>query len=116
LALFVVACTATPPRSDEQIIAERATARWKAVIAGDLTKAYEYVSPAGKLVVTEIGFKNSIRPGFHKGAELRGVKCESPEYCIATFEIEYEHTGRRVKTLLEERWVKQDSQWWFLLN
>ena len=91
-------------------------ARWKAMIAGDLAKAYEYASPASRLVVTETGFKNSIRPGFHKGAELRGVKCESPEYCIATFEIEYEHTGRRVKTPLEERWVKQDSQWWFLLN
>ena len=117
LAFVLSACaTTSTPRSDEQVVGERALARWNAVIAGDLKSAYALVSPAGRTVVTEQGYKNSIKPGFHKGAVLRGVKCPSAELCMASFEIEYEFMGRRTKTALEERWIKQDSNWWFLLD
>lgn len=90
--------------------------RWNAVIAGDLKAAYQILSPAGRLVMTEEGYKNSIKPGFHKAARLVGVKCATTELCEATFEIEYEYAGRRTKTSLAERWVKQDSNWWYLLD
>lgn len=103
-------------KTDEEVIAELAQARWNAVIAGDLDKAYEYISPAGRSVVTLQGFKNSMKPGFHKGARVVGVKCGSPELCDVQLEIEYEFQGRRSKTPLPERWVKQDGRWWFLLG
>lgn len=117
LALLVSACASTgKSRGDEEVVGERAVARWNAIIAGDLKSAYELVSPAGRTVVTQEGYKSSFKPGFHKAAQLRGVKCESPEVCVATFDIEYEYMGRRTTTPLSERWIKQDSNWWYLLD
>jgi len=91
-------------------------ARWNAVIAGDLKSAYELVSPAGRSVVTLEGFKNSMRPGFHKAARVEGVKCESAEVCDVMLEIEYEYAGTRAKSRLPEKWVKQEGNWWYLLR
>jgi hypothetical protein len=86
------------------------------VIAGDLDKAYEYISPAGRTTLTLQGFKNSIKPGFHRGSRVVEVKCGTPEVCDVKLEIEYEFMGKRAKSPLPEKWVKQDGQWWFLLG
>ena len=109
-------CASPVIKSDEQVITERATARWNAVIASNFDKAYEYISPAGRTTLTLQGFKNSMKPGFHKGVRVVEVKCGSPEVCDVQLEIEYEFAGKRTKTPLSEKWVKQDGQWWFLLG
>jgi len=116
LALVLVGCATPTVKSDEAVITERALERWNAVIAGNYDKAYEYISPAGRSIVTREGFKKSMKPGFHKSASVQGVKCSGPEVCEVQLEIEYEFQGRRTKTPLLERWVKQDGMWWFLLN
>ena len=116
LALVLVGCAAPAGKSDEAVIAERALQRWNAVIAGNYDKAYEYISPAGRSIVTPEGFTKSMKPGFHKSATVQAVKCSAPEVCEVQLEIEYEFQGKRTKTPLPERWVKQDGTWWFLLN
>ena len=116
MALILAGCATPVVKSDEQVITERAQARWSAVIAGDLDKAYEYISPASRSVTTLTGFKNSMKPGFHKAASVKAVKCSTPDVCEVQLEIEYEFQGRRSKSPLPERWVRQDGQWWFLLN
>jgi len=116
VALAISGCATHPPRSDAEVVKERATARWNALVAGDLKTAYEMVSPAGRTVVSFEGFKGSIKQGFWKSAQVKDVKCESAELCEVSLEIEYEFMGRRTRTPLQEKWVKQDSQWWFLLQ
>jgi len=116
LALVLVGCATPVGKSDEELITDRAQERWAAIIAGNYDKAYEYISPAGRSIVTAQGFKSSMKPGFHKGARVVGVKCGTPEVCDVQLEIEYEFQGKRTKTPLPEKWVKQDGKWWFLLN
>jgi hypothetical protein len=116
LALTLSGCTTVPQRSDAEVVKERATARWSALVAGDMKTAYEMVSPAGRTVVSFEGFRSSLKQGFWKSAQVRDVKCESAELCDVSVDIEYEFMGRRTRTALQEKWVKQDSQWWFLLQ
>ena len=101
-------------RSDEEIVAQRARQRWDAVIAGDVKAAYGYISPAGRLVVTYEGYAATMRRGFHKAARLTEVRCTSREVCDVTLEIEYVFSGKRMRTPLFEKWVRQDSEWWYL--
>ncbi|HMB40230.1 MAG TPA: hypothetical protein VKO85_14215, partial [Wenzhouxiangellaceae bacterium] len=42
---FLLAACSEPPRAPEEIVAERAQARWDAVIAGDPESSYEYQTP-----------------------------------------------------------------------
>ena len=114
LVAIAAGCAAIGLGSDREVVAERSKERWNAVIAGDLRKAYGYVSPAGRTVLPYEGYERSIRKGFHKAARVTEVRCTGPELCEVTLEIEYEFSGRRMKTPFFEKWVKQDSQWWYL--
>jgi len=114
LVAIAAGCAAIGAGSDREVVAELSKERWDAVIAGDLRKAYGYVSPAGRTVLPYEGYERSIRKGFHKAARVTEVRCTGPELCEVTLEIEYEFSGRRMKTPFFEKWVKQDSQWWYL--
>ena len=114
-AIVVAGCAGVQPSaSDEQIVAERAKQRWDAVIAGDMKKAYGYISPAGRSIVSYEGYAGTFRRGFHQGARVTEVRCQGREVCDVTLEIEYMFSGQRVKTPLFEKWVRQDSDWWYL--
>ena len=114
--LAISGCAVAPARSDQDVVAEKSQLRWNALVAGDFKSAYEMISPAGRSVVTFEGYKNSLKPGFWKDARVKEVKCASPELCEVNLEIEYEYLGRRTRTPFAEKWVKQDSKWWFLLE
>jgi hypothetical protein len=114
LIAIAAGCAALDSRDSREVVAQRAKERWDAVIAGDLTKAYAFISPAGRTVVSYEGYEKSIRKGFHKAARVTEVRCTGPELCEVTLEIEYEFSRQRMKTPFFEKWVKQDSQWWYL--
>ena len=114
LTAIIAGCAALDARDSREVVAQKAKERWDAVVAGDLKKAYGFISPAGRTVVTYEGYEKSVRKGFHKAARIDEVRCTGPELCEVTLEIEYEFSGRRLKTPFFEKWVKQDSQWWYL--
>jgi len=114
LIAIAAGCAALDSRDGREVVTQRAKERWDAVIAGDLKKAYGFISPAGRTVLTYEGYEKSIRKGFHRAARVTEVRCTGPELCEVTLEIEYEFSGRRMKTPFFEKWVKQESQWWYL--
>ena len=114
LIAIAAGCAALDSRDGREVVTQRAKERWDAVIAGDLKKAYGFISPAGRTVLTYEGYEKSIRKGFHRAARVTEVRCTGPELCEVTLEIEYEFSGRRMKTPFFEKWVRQDSQWWHL--
>jgi len=114
LVAIAAGCAALDARDGREVVSLKAKERWDAVIAGDLKKAYGFISPAGRTVLTYEGYEKSIRKGFHKAARVTEVRCTAPELCEVTLEIEYEFSGRRMKTPFFEKWVKQESQWWYL--
>jgi hypothetical protein len=116
IALAIAGCAIGPQRSDQEIVAEKAQLRWNALVAGDFKAAYGFISPAGRSVVTVEGYSGTLKRGFWKDVRVEDVKCASPEICEVQLRIEYEFQGRRIKTPASEKWVKQDSDWWFLLQ
>jgi hypothetical protein len=114
LVAIAAGCAALGPRGDREVVAQKAKERWDAVIAGDLKTAYGFISPAGRTVLPYEGYERGIKKGFHKAARVGEVRCTGPELCEVTLEIEYEFSGRRMKTPFFEKWVKQDAQWWYL--
>ena len=110
----IAGCAATVPATPEKVVEQKAAARWNAIVAADYRKAYDFISPAGRATITAEGYESGFRKGFHKGAQVKEVRCTSPELCEVTVDVEYEFAGRRTKTPLTEKWVRQDSDWWYL--
>jgi hypothetical protein len=67
-------------------------------------------------VVTADQYAASLRRDFWKGAKIERVECQAPEACEVDVTIEYEHRGMQMKTPVREKWVKQRSDWWFVLE
>jgi hypothetical protein len=115
LPLALAGCATLLP-SGEKVVEQKAAARWNAIVSGDLKSAYELISPAGRSALRYEAYEKSIRRGFHKGARVREVRCPTAELCEVTIEVEYEFAGRRTNSLLWEKWVRQDHDWWYLLQ
>lgn len=119
LAAFLVASCGTAPTreeaSPEVAVKQRAQARWDAMVAGDLPKAYSYMSPASREVISLEAFRNSVRLGFWKKAEVTGVTCEK-DACDVVVQLTYSYRGSTTQTPARETWVKSDGAWWHVFK
>ena len=116
-AVVIAACAAPGlGRPDKEIVAERAQERWDALVKSDFDRAYGYISPAGRELVNSEAYASSLKRGFWTGAKIDNVECPTPDYCEADVTIEYQHRGLKMKTPLREKWVKNRSTWWFVLE
>jgi hypothetical protein len=113
-AVGLAGCAAVKPRSAEEIVKERAQARWDALVKGDTGAAYGYMSPASRSITSPEAYARSLRAGFWKSAVVDKIECRSAQSCDALATIEYEHSGRRTKTPLRETWIFEGSEWWYL--
>lgn len=107
-------CAAFKPRPAEEIVKERAQARWDALVKGDLLAAYGFFSPGSRAMLTPVQYANSIRLGFWKSAKVEKVECATQDSCFAHVAIEYEFQGKRTKTPLGETWIREGSDWWYI--
>jgi hypothetical protein len=113
MVALMAACAAVNPRSSEDIVKERAQARWNALVQGDVKTAYEFFSPGSRAGLSLADFAGGIRIGFWKAVVVDKVECAA-ESCEVHSTIEYETRGMRVKTPHRETWVRDGSNWWFL--
>jgi len=126
-AMLLSACASTATVTDQKkgeddIVVERAEARWAALISKDLETAYGYYSPGYRSTTSLVDFVFKER--------TRRVKWESAEYLDhncedRTCKIRFK-TGFRVDKAvpgmdvyhgsdeIEETWIKPDDEWWFV--
>ncbi len=98
----------------QKIVADLAAARWEALIKGDLAKAYNYLSPGTRDVMSLDLYKARIRGGNWKKANVDSVTCEQDQ-CKVLMAIEYSYRDiKSLETRLEENWLRQDGKWWFV--
>lgn len=114
LAAVLAGCAAIGPQSPEQVVKERAQARWDALLKSDFHAAYEYLSPGSRSVQSEASYVGELRKGFWKSAKVDKVECRNDKACSADVTIEYEFQGQRTRTPLRESWVREGSQWWYV--
>jgi hypothetical protein len=85
-------------------------------VKGQIEKAYGFLSPSSRAVTELEPYRESIKRGFWKSAQVQRVECSSEEACEVTTEIEYDYRGSRIKSPLKESWVRQEKNWWYVLK
>lgn len=121
LAVLLTACAAAPA-SQPQSLAERAQARWDALLAQDFEKAYQFLTPGTRSSISMIDYTVAFR--------LRRVQYNSARYldeecldnaCTVRMNMGYTlHNALRGvpefkgKSTIKEKWVRVDGNWWFL--
>jgi len=106
-------------QSKEQAVAKRAENRWALLVAGDLDRAYLFMSPATRELISLSAYKATVQPRFWKSAKVTGVECSSDDSCRAKALIGYRVNLRRGASFdgeqeLSEAWLRRDGQWWFV--
>ena len=111
-------CTTTgSTRSDKDVVAKRAQERWDLLVKNDFTGAYRYLSPGSRqIVTTPDAYSGEFRRNFWSGAKVDQVNCPTAEMCEVDVWIEYQNLGIKMRTPVHEKWVRQDSNWWFVLE
>lgn len=114
--MLVAGCASSPPRPAEDVVKERSQARWDAMVKGDFRKGYEFLSPAGKSVYSEVQYDANYRRGFWSDAKVEKAECPTAELCEVDVRVSYKYNGVPMTAPLREKWVKQGSDWWFVLE
>jgi len=104
----------------EERVGKRAVERWHALMTGDFKKAYSYLGPGYRSATPYPVYEAKARSAVveWKKVELRSVKCE-PELCSVELNVDYRPTVKgfeayQLQNRLIEKWVKVDSQWWYV--
>ncbi len=111
-------CAAFAPDSPEERVRARAQARWDALLAGDFEKAYAFLSPGSRGVVSLPQFRNSIGAAASwKSAKVHGVTCQQADRCKVTMLVNYTPLLPRprvgnIETSIDETWLLEQGQWW----
>ena len=98
----------------QKMVADLAAARWEALIKGDFAKAYSYLSPGTRNVMSLDLYKSKIRGGIWQKANVDSVSCEQ-DRCKVLMVIEYSYRNiKSLETRLDEYWLRQDGEWWYV--
>lgn len=121
-SLFQAGCAMTPVASSpEEIVTQRASAYWAAMMAGEKETAYQYLQPAYR-ALRDIKFFQASSGGGGAvtwvTAEVAAVECKTPELCRTEIRIGYKTplggvgANNVFYTHFDEQWILQDGQWW----
>ena len=116
--LALAGCAAFTPKTPEQVVAERAEARWDALIHRNFEKAWEYTQPAYRALVAQKDYSKQFgAAGQWKGVQVHQVTCE-PERCTVRLRLTStlnvpRFQGQELIGYIDETWVRSDGQWWF---
>lgn len=122
LTLGLAACATLPQGTPEQIVTERAKARWAAVLAGDFESAYGYYSPGYRSSHSLEAFKTRMASSrvAWTGVRLDSLRCQA-EVCRPVFYVDYKVTSPlpmvgeiESATRVEEDWLLQEGRWWYV--
>jgi hypothetical protein len=86
-------------------------------MAKDLDKAYEFLSPGSKAAYPLAAYKVRIRPLDWRSAKALSANCDT-EKCSVKLQIEVSDRRFRgtITTVLEETWIKDVGNWWYVFN
>jgi hypothetical protein len=117
--LLGLAACATAPSSEsdvKKLVAERAVARWQAMIKGDYAGAYEFLSPGSKASMTPELYKAKIKNPIWRDAVVQSAECTG-ETCQVKLSITYDYKNMKgVKTELTESWLLEGGNAWYIFR
>lgn len=115
-ALAMGGCATLSPSDYPKLVESRANERWQALIAGDVAKAYSFLSPGTRATLPLERYKGSLKTGAWKEAKVRSVNCEET-VCAVAVDVRYDHRRMRdVETVVRETWLIEESNAWYVLR
>jgi len=122
--LALAGCATTPsgggttaPASPDALratVAERAGARWDAIVKNDLDRAYTYLSPASREAISLEKYKATARVRDFREGKVDSVACEA-DACSVRVLVTYDHPKMKgITTPVVESWIIVDGQAWFV--
>lgn len=115
---LLAACGASRP--PEEIVSERAQARWDALVSQDYETAWSFHSPGFRAQNSAEVYADEMsrRPIRWDSARVLGVECEEDE-CAVEVLIGYTAVGApgpladvRSERPIKESWIRLDGEWW----
>ena len=107
-------------KAPEQIVADRAAARWAAIIANKWQDAYAYTAPgyraANTIEAYQARSQNSVIR--REAVEVSQVECAQPDACTATLLLTYKPIMPgypSMTTRFTERWIIDEGKWYIHL-
>ena len=96
-----------------QLVSGRAQQRWNALLKRDLDAAYQYISPAGRSLMSLDDYRPRVNSGFWRGAKASDAVCAA-ETCEVTVLVEMMVEGVKFTTPIKETWILDAGKWWFV--
>ena len=116
LVAFAVGCASVSraPATPEQAVQARAQERWNALIAGQLDKAFEYITPSGRRTLPLEVYRARLTGTSWRGAKVTGAVCE-PEVCDVTVTLDINVLPNLpYQQVITEKWLLDGGKWWFV--
>ena len=116
-ASLLGACGALKPKSTEEVVAERALARWNAIVKKDGQAMHAYMRPEYRKLHTPEETQKIFGETLAKEAKVFRTTCEEAR-CTVRVVLNVVNPVLRtsiktVDVVHEESWVREDGQWWF---
>ena len=117
--LLVTGCaTGTFGNPEEVIVKERAHARWQALIKGDFEGAYKLAPPSYRAVYSLEQFRSKFGVALKwVGADVLRAQCDATRCeVVVNVTVRPVTRGRAadpVNAAVDERWIREDGQWWY---
>jgi hypothetical protein len=125
VAALVAGCAApgglskdSPAAEKETVVAERAKARWQALIKRDYQEAYGYFSTASKDTTSLAAYQSKIAAMDYRSVSINKVECVA-EVCTVKLTLTYDYPPAKAKgvvTPLDENWIIDKGQAWFVFR
>jgi len=118
-ALWLSGCVGLTPATPEEIVSQRSQERWAAMIAGDFEKAWTYAQPGFRAEVKQADYRKRFGDGGQwKDAQVINTTCEV-DRCTVRLRLVTVLSlpgfkGQELRGGIDEVWVREDGQWWFL--
>ena len=96
-----------------QLVSARAQQRWTALLKRDLDAAYQFISPAGRSLLTVEDYRPRVNSGFWRGAKAGDAVCAA-ETCEVTVLVDMMVEGVKFTTPIKETWILDAGKWWFV--
>jgi hypothetical protein len=97
-------------------VRERAISRWQALIGNDIPRAYEFLSPTTREVVSLDQYRAKVARGTFRAAKIDTVDCEA-ELCKVKIQLTYDRARMKgIQTPVEETWIIERGQFWYVFR
>lgn len=119
--LTLAGCAGSSARAPEQLVAERAKARWQSLINRDFNAAWEFLTPGLRRTTAQNDYSAAmtLRPVTWTSASVKEVSCPAEDLCRVRVEVELlapvkgAEKGVGMFSGVSETWLRMGGRWYF---